>query len=153
VAVVAENSWSARQGSQALALTFDDGSNANYSSAAEEQDLMQRAAVTPEKNELVAYYVVPFLSHAPMEPMNCVVDVRADRCEVWVPSQNPMQAKQMVTNPTRLSEDAITLHVPLIGGGFGRRLATQKRTLSGKPASTGATISLAVRVTIRIRQI
>jgi isoquinoline 1-oxidoreductase beta subunit len=123
VAVVADNSWSAIQGRQALALSFDDGDNANYSSAAEEQQLLQDATVTPGKNDLIAYYVMPFLSHSPMEPMNCVVDVRADRCEVWVPSQNPMQAKQMVMGATRLPEEAITLHVPLIGGGFGRRLS------------------------------
>ena len=123
VAVVAENSWSAIQGRQALTLTFDNGKNADYSSTAEEQQLLKDATVTPDKNDLVAYYVMPFLSHSPMEPMNCVADAQADHCEVWVPSQNPMQAKQMVSMPTRLPDKAITLHVPLIGGGFGRRLS------------------------------
>ncbi len=123
VAVVADNTWSALQGRKALALTFDDGPNADYGSAADEQSLMQKAAFTPGQNALVAYYVMPFLSHAPMEPMNCVVDARADRCEVWIPSQNPMAVKQAVANVTRLTGDAITVHVPLIGGGFGRRLS------------------------------
>ena len=123
VAVVADNSWSAVQGRQALTLTFDNGDNADYSSTAEEEQLLQNAAVTPGEDELVAYYVVPFLSHSPMEPMNCVADARSDHCEVWVPSQNPMEAKQMLSMPTRLSGDAITLHVPLLGGGFGRRLS------------------------------
>ncbi len=122
VAVVAENTWSALQGRQALVITFEDGPNANYNSVTEEQNLMQRATVSPDPNELVAYYVVPFLSHAPMEPMNCVADVRADRCEVWAPTQNPQNVKQRVTNQTRLPAKAVAVHVPLLGGGFGRRL-------------------------------
>ena len=123
VAIVADNSWSALQGRKALKATFDDGINANYSSAVDEQGLLKVATVTPDKNQLVAYYVMPFLSHAPMEPMNCVVDVRANRCEVWVPSQNPMAVKHMVESLTRLPEKAITVHVPLLGGGFGRRIS------------------------------
>jgi len=123
VAVVAENSWSAIRGRQALEITFDDTYGANYSSAADERNLMQKAAVVAGKNELVAYYVIPFLSHAPMEPMNCVADVRNDRCEVWLPSQNPMLAKQVVANALRMSGTAVDLHVTLVGGGFGRRLA------------------------------
>jgi isoquinoline 1-oxidoreductase beta subunit len=122
VAVVAENTWSALQGRQALSPTFDDGSNAAYSSAADELDLMQRAAVTPAGNPLVAYYTVPYLSHAPMEPMNCVADARADRCEVWVASQNPQEVQQDVMRETGLPAEAVLVHVPLIGGGFGRRL-------------------------------
>jgi isoquinoline 1-oxidoreductase beta subunit len=67
---------------------------------------------------------MPYLAHATMEPMNCVADVKPDRCEVWAPTQNPQQAKQRARSITGLSDEAVTVHVPLIGGGFGRRLQT-----------------------------
>jgi isoquinoline 1-oxidoreductase beta subunit len=51
-----------------------------------------------------------------------VADVRADSCEVWAPTQDPQQAKQRAVSITRLPRDAVQVHVPLIGGGFGRRL-------------------------------
>jgi isoquinoline 1-oxidoreductase beta subunit len=73
--------------------------------------------------ELVAYYVMPFFSHAPMEPMNCVADARSDRCEVWIPTQNPQEVRQALVRESGLPREAVTVHVPLIGGGFGRRLA------------------------------
>jgi isoquinoline 1-oxidoreductase beta subunit len=119
VAVVAGNTWSALQGRNALNLTYDDGPNADYDSAAEEAKLMENAAVEAGPDELVAYYVVPFLSHAPMEPMNCVADARADACEVWVSTQDPRDFK---TGASAAFKGDVTLHVPLLGGGFGRRL-------------------------------
>jgi isoquinoline 1-oxidoreductase beta subunit len=122
VAVVADNTWSALQGRQALVIDYHDGSNADYSSAADEQSLMGRATAPPGDNELVAYYVVPYLSHSPMEPMNCVADAGADRCVVWAPTQNPQELKQGISQALHLPLEAVTVHVPLIGGGFGRRL-------------------------------
>jgi isoquinoline 1-oxidoreductase beta subunit len=56
--------------------------------------------------------------------MNCTADVRAERCEVWAPTQNPQDALQVARSLTGLPNEAITVHVPLIGGGFGRRLST-----------------------------
>ena len=119
VAVVAENTWSALQGRNALDLTYDDGPNADYDSAAEEAKLMGDAAVEAGPDELVAYYTVPFLSHAPMEPMNCVADARADACEVWVSTQDP---KDFKSRASAAFKGDVTVHVPLLGGGFGRRL-------------------------------
>jgi isoquinoline 1-oxidoreductase beta subunit len=119
VAVVAENTWSALQGRDALNLTYDDGPNAGYDSAAEEAELIGKAAVEAGPDELVANYTVPFLSHAPMEPMNCVADARADACEVWVSTQHP---KGFKTAASAAFKGDVTVHVPLLGGGFGRRL-------------------------------
>jgi isoquinoline 1-oxidoreductase beta subunit len=119
VAVVAENTWSALQGRNALNLTYDDGLNADYDSAAEEAELMGKASVEAGPDELVACYTVPFLSHAPMEPMNCVADARADACEVWVSTQDPRDFKM---GASAAFKGDVTLHVPLLGGGFGRRL-------------------------------
>jgi isoquinoline 1-oxidoreductase beta subunit len=120
VAVVGDTTWSAMQGRQALTVTYEDGPTADYSSHREEQLMLQTAFVKPGARELVQYYVVPFLSHAPMEPMNCVADVRADRCDVWVSSQDPPTFKDSAEEAAGTS--ITNLHVPLIGGGFGRRL-------------------------------
>jgi len=127
VAVVADNTWAAIQGRAALKVTWQEGQYADWSSASIRQRLVENA---PQPGEaaagggaaLDAAYDIPYLAHATMEPMNCVVYVRADSCEIWAPTQNPQEAKRRARSITRLPEEAITVHVPLIGGGFGRRL-------------------------------
>lgn len=122
VAVVADSTWSAMMGRQALELTTDSGSAEGFDSRDEEDRLRASLDSEPEPGELIAYYVVPFYSHAPMEPMNCLADVRSDRCEVWVPTQDPQSVKYSVISQTGLLDDQVVVHVPILGGGFGRRL-------------------------------
>ncbi len=69
-----------------------------------------------------AQYEVPFLSHATMEPMNCTADVRANRCELWAPTQVQSQSQQAAAKLTGLPPDAVRINTPPLGGGFGRRL-------------------------------
>jgi isoquinoline 1-oxidoreductase beta subunit len=69
-----------------------------------------------------ATYELPFLSHTPMEPMNCLADVRADRCEIWGPMQNPDALRALVADVTGLNPASVTVHMTRSGGGFGRRL-------------------------------
>jgi isoquinoline 1-oxidoreductase beta subunit len=71
---------------------------------------------------LEAIYEVPFFAHAPPEPMNCIADVRADHCEVWAPTQNPGQALSRISFIAGLPKEKIQIHIPRVGGGFGRRL-------------------------------
>ncbi len=125
VAVVADDTWTAIRGRQALTIDWDDGSLAEASSEDERQQRVkkaQEAAASADAKEVTAIYEMPFLAHAPMEPLNCTADVRADRCTVWAPTQDPQAAKSRVIAITRLSGEAVTVHIPLIGGGFGRRL-------------------------------
>jgi isoquinoline 1-oxidoreductase beta subunit len=127
IAVVADSTWAAIQGRRALEITWDEGEHADLSSAAIRQPLVDRApkpgdAAASDATKLDAAYDIPYLAHATMEPMNCVADVRADSCEVWAPTQDPQAAKQRAVAITRLGRDAVQVHVPLIGGGFGRRL-------------------------------
>jgi isoquinoline 1-oxidoreductase beta subunit len=129
VAVVADSTWAAFQGREALETTWDAGRYADLSSVNIRQGLVQMAPQVGEKSSadgtaLDAAYDIPYLAHATMEPMNCVADVRSDSCEVWAPTQNPQQAKQRARSICQLPEDAVTVHVTLIGGGFGRRLET-----------------------------
>ncbi len=125
VAVVAESTWSALQGRQALKFTTGASPIADYDSNSDAQELLSAATTPPDANELVAYYTLPYLGHAPMEPNNCVADFRSDRCEVWAPTQSPQNLKSNVINATGLPGDAVTVHIPLVGGAFGRRIYEQ----------------------------
>jgi isoquinoline 1-oxidoreductase beta subunit len=120
IAVVAENSWSAIQGRNALKVTWNEGRNSKLSS--EEFVASGIAYLTksskPEANVLEATYVTPYEAHATMEPMNCTAYVHDGICEVWAPTQNPQQ----VQNRAGLGQEKVIVNVPLIGGGFGRRL-------------------------------
>jgi isoquinoline 1-oxidoreductase beta subunit len=127
IAVVADNTWAAIQGRAVLDITWQEGEYATWDSASIRQLLTKNApqpgqAASDGGAALDAAYDIPYLAHATMEPMTCVADVRADHCEVWAPTQNPQEAKRRTRSLTRLPEEAIIVHVPPIGGGFGRRL-------------------------------
>jgi isoquinoline 1-oxidoreductase beta subunit len=128
VAVVAENTWAALKGREALDISWDEGENADLSSSGI-RDTLAKLAPPPDQaasggdtTALDAVYDIPYLAHATMEPMTCVANVGSDTCEIWAPTQNPQQSKQRAQSITGLGADAVTLHVPLVGGGFGRRL-------------------------------
>jgi isoquinoline 1-oxidoreductase subunit beta len=69
-----------------------------------------------------AQYSAPYLAHATMEPMNCTARVDAQGVEIWAPTQVPQMARRIAAQVAGVSEDKVTLHVTLLGGGFGRRL-------------------------------
>lgn len=136
-AVVADNMGAARKGIAALALRWDDGPNAGLSTAAIVAD-MARASQQPgakvrlendpetalrgASRVLDATYELPFLAHAPMEPMNCTVHVRADGCDVWCGTQIIGAAQAVAARAAGLPIERVTVHNFLLGGGFGRRL-------------------------------
>ncbi|RFU45465.1 molybdopterin cofactor-binding domain-containing protein [Paraburkholderia sp. DHOC27] len=139
VAVVGTNTWSAKRGASALDVQWNEGSGANVSTEMIVDDLRKastrpgvvarkdgdvRAAFANAHKRLDVVYQQPFLSHAPMEPVNCTVHVSADRCEIWVGTQVPARAADTVARITGLPLDRITVHNHLLGGGFGRRLDT-----------------------------
>ena len=104
VAVVADTWWQAKTALDALPIAWDEGPNAKVSSAtiadmlkagldADEafvanQNGDVKAAIAGAAKKVEAVYAYPFLNHAPMEPMNATARYTADRCEVWVPTQN-----------------------------------------------------------------
>jgi isoquinoline 1-oxidoreductase beta subunit len=71
---------------------------------------------------LEAWYRAPYLAHLAMEPMNCTARVGGGRVEVWVPTQVPGMARDIAARVAGVPADQVTLHVTLLGGGFGRRL-------------------------------
>ncbi|HEU0291543.1 MAG TPA: molybdopterin cofactor-binding domain-containing protein [Anaerolineales bacterium] len=124
IAVVAENSWAAIQGRNALQITWEEGRNATLDS-----EKMVAAAIgylekSTKSNILDAYYEIPYEAHATMEPMNCTAHFHDDICEVWAPTQNPQEVQRAVARASGLEQKQVVVHVPLIGGGFGRRLQT-----------------------------
>jgi isoquinoline 1-oxidoreductase beta subunit len=149
VAVLADHTGAAKKGLEAAAITWDDGPNGKVSTAdivkQLEQDSKKLGVVARDDGNAVkalvgatqridAIYQVPFLAHAAMEPMNCTVHVRADRCDIWVGTQAPTITRSMVAQLTGLPEDAVTIHNHLIGGGFGRRLEADGTVLAVKIA-------------------
>ena len=136
VAVVADNSWSAMEGRRALQVQFDEGPNANVSSASIRKTFMDMAekpgavartqgdaagALANAAKKIEAVYEVPYLSHAPMEPMNCAADVRVDGCDVWTSTQIQTSAHGTAVKITGLPPKQVKIHTLYLGGGFGRR--------------------------------
>jgi isoquinoline 1-oxidoreductase beta subunit len=69
-----------------------------------------------------AWYRAPYLAHATMEPMNCTAQVKNGQVEIWAPTQVPQMARAIAARVAGVSTDKVTVHVTLLGGGFGRRL-------------------------------
>jgi len=124
IAVIGENSWAVIQGRNALEVTWDEGQQADLNS----DDLRARAVDSLPRpgssggGSIDALYTMPYEAHATMEPMNCTAYVHDDICEIWAPTQNPQEVRRMVSRMAGISQKNITVHVPLLGGGFGRRL-------------------------------
>jgi isoquinoline 1-oxidoreductase subunit beta len=136
VAVLADNTWNAMEGRKALQIQWNEGPNAAQTSAKIRQTFMDLAekpgavarkvgdadaALNAAAKKLEAVYEAPFLSHSPMEPMNCTADVRPDGCDVWVGTQIQTAAQQTAAAITKLPREKITIHTMFLGGGFGRR--------------------------------
>ena len=138
VAVLARDTWSARQGADKLQVTWDEGPNANLDSGAlmaafqaaaagegkgirNDGDAAKALAAAPRRIE--ARYHAPYLAHATLEPQNATARVTPSRCEVWAPTQGPGAAKEIARQITGLGSDEIVVHTTLVGGGFGRRIA------------------------------
>jgi isoquinoline 1-oxidoreductase beta subunit len=137
VAVIADHTWAAIKGRSALRIEWEPGPNASFDSdvhaAALEQATSQpgisirrdgagRDAFAGAVREMEAVYRYPFAAHASVEPVNCTAVVRGDRCEVWTPTQLPDAARVFGARVLEIPPENITVHVTLLGGGFGRRL-------------------------------
>lgn len=124
VVVVAENTWAAIKGREALEITWDEGDNADLNSAAIRDSLAEKAPQpgSAAEGEIEAIYQMPYEAHMTMEPMNCTAHVHDGICEVWAPTQNPQSVKRAVQSAVKMGSEAVTVNVTLMGGGFGRRL-------------------------------
>ena len=156
IAVVARNTWAAIQGRKALKIGWDDGPNADYDSAAFKATLEEAArkpgpvvrndgdvaaGMAGAARRLDAEYYIPHLSHAPMEPPAATVRIAQGKCEVWGCFQSPQATRDLVAKRLGLSAADVTVHVTLLGGGFGRKskpdyaveAAVVSKAMEGKP--------------------
>lgn len=137
IAVVADNTWAAMKGREALKVEWNAGPNRDFDSnsftgtleSAFSQDgyPIRREGDTVQQlrnsdRTLQAIYHYPFEAHAPVEVMNCTADVRENSCEVWVSTQTPETAQENIMKMLNLPAERIKVHTTLVGGGFGRRL-------------------------------
>ncbi|MHC4836993.1 MAG: xanthine dehydrogenase family protein molybdopterin-binding subunit [Planctomycetota bacterium] len=138
VAVVARDTWSAIRGRRALKVKWRPGPNAGHDSESFERALVETArrpgtlrrrrgdadaALARAARRVEAEYHVPHLAHAPMEPPAATARWSADgkRVEVWGCIQAPQSARRAVATACGVDEDAVTIHVTWLGGGFGRK--------------------------------
>ena len=137
VAVVADTWWEAKTAIDALPIVWDEGANAKVSSATIAEMLKAgldadqafvanqngdvKAAIAGAVKKVEAVYAYPFQNHAPMEPMNATARYTADRCEVWVPTQNGEAAFAATLAAAGLPADKCEVYKINLGGGFGRR--------------------------------
>jgi isoquinoline 1-oxidoreductase beta subunit len=144
IAVVAENTWAAIQGRNALQVNWNGGENADLSSAGFRDGAIKYLTKSKAKpNTLEALYEIPYEAHATMEPMNCTAYVHDGICEVWAPTQSPQDVQRAAASIAKLSPDKVIVNVPLIGGGFGRRLQTDY-------AEEAVRVSMAVNVPVQV---
>ena len=136
VAVIADGYWNAKKGRDALDVKWDDGPNAQLSSASISQLLRDQAAkpgaqarhdgdpdgaLAGAASKVEAAYELPLLAHATMEPMNCTAHVRADGVDVWAPTQFQTGVQGLAAKIGGVPPEKVQVHTTYLGGGFGRR--------------------------------
>jgi len=154
VAVVATSFWAARKGREALRVSWDEsraekrGSDDLFAA----YRVLARSPGRPARREgdvaralrgatkiFEAVYEFPYLAHAPMEPLDAVVRVGADGCDLWAGSQIPTIDQQVVAGIVGLPPAKVRVHTMLAGGSFGRR-ATPNGDVAGEAASVAKAI-------------
>ncbi|WP_411820063.1 molybdopterin cofactor-binding domain-containing protein [Hyphococcus formosus] len=136
IAVVAENTWAAIQGRNALSIKWSDGDNSDYDSAEYRKEL-EAAVATPQKiirnkgdvdaafknaaQIVTADYYVPHLAHAQMEPPAALAQFTDGKVEVWTSTQNPQKARLDLADIMGIDYSDVRVNNALLGGGFGRK--------------------------------
>lgn len=139
VAVLAESTWAALRGRNALNVRWRPGRFANLDSqtldarASDLLDKPENAAVIRNDGDVTtidgeaartieARYRLPLLAHVSMEPLACLVHLTSNRIRIQAATQNPQAALAMVARMTGLAPERIDIRMPRMGGGYGRRL-------------------------------
>lgn len=136
IAVIANGFWAAKLGREKLEIKWDDGANANLSTTAMREQFAKLAqtpglvakkigdagkALASAAKTITAEFEVPYLAHATMEPLNCVVDLRSDSCEIWTGTQFQTGDAAAAAAAAGLKPAQVKIHTTFLGGGFGRR--------------------------------
>lgn len=156
IAVVAKDTWIAIKARKALEIEWDDGANGAYDSRAYRAQMEESArkpgtvlrqvgdvdaALAGASRKLEAEYYLPHIAHATMEPPAAAARIANGRCEVWAPTQAPQVTRQDISRRLGIPFENVTVHVTLLGGGFGRKskpdfaleAALLSREVGGRP--------------------
>ena len=140
VAVVAKGFWAAKQGRDALKVEWDDSKAEKRSSdaiMAEYRQLAEQPGMSARKDgdatkalagavkKISASYAFPYLAHAPMEPLDAVVKLTADSCEIWAGDQFQTVDQANAAHTAGLDPQQVKIYTLYAGGSFGRRANTQ----------------------------
>jgi isoquinoline 1-oxidoreductase beta subunit len=136
IAVLGDDFWCAKQGRDALQIEWDESQAFNLSSnqileqyreLAKQPGLVARdegdseAAMARAAKVIEAEYSVPFLAHAALEPMDCVVRIDASGCEIWNGEQMNTGDQMAVAGELGLPPEQVRINMLYAGGSFGRR--------------------------------
>jgi isoquinoline 1-oxidoreductase subunit beta len=140
VAVIADSFWQAKSARDALRVEWDEGDMGRFSTAETMRNFREQAKSTGTSvrkdgdaeaglanaaKKIEAVYEVPYLSHLMMEPLNCVVDLRGDSCEIWAGTQFQTIDRANAAKVAGLPNEKVQIHTTFLGGGFGRRANPQ----------------------------
>ena len=160
VAVASDNFWSAQKGRDALEIDWDKGPLATLSTSGMREQYMNLAktpgsvarkegnsesALSKATKQLKGDYEVPYLAHACMEPLNCLVDLRAESCEIWTGTQSQTMDRNTAASVVGLKPEQVKIHTTFLGGGFGRR-ANPHSDFVAEAASVAKAVKKPVRV-------
>src|ERR1700731_25702 len=155
VAVLADSTWAAMQGRKKLKVEWEESAHKVFNSGPYRKEL-EETARKPGKvirevgnvdegfakggKVIEAEYYAPLLAHASMEPPAALAVYREGKVEAWAPTQNPQGARDAIAEAVGVKKEDVTVHVTLLGGGFGRKsfpdFAVEAAVLSkrtGKP--------------------
>jgi isoquinoline 1-oxidoreductase subunit beta len=136
IAVIADNTWAAFQGRKKLNISWDNGPNEAYNSAAYKNELRETthkpckvarsigdvdSVFAKDGKSFEADYYVPLLAHAAMEPLVALAEFKDGKVTAWAPTQNPQAVQDIVAKELGISPSDVICHVTLLGGGFGRK--------------------------------
>jgi isoquinoline 1-oxidoreductase beta subunit len=136
IAVVADNTWAAFQGRKKLNISWDNGANETYDSEQYKSELRETshspcrvvrnvgdadAVFAKGGKSHEADYYVPLLAHAAMEPLVALAEFKDGKATLWVPTQNPQAAQDIVSKELGIPKEDVICNVTLLGGGFGRK--------------------------------
>lgn len=136
IAVLAKDSWTANRGRQALKIVWDDSAAekrsskkilADYKAMAAKEGIPaavkgdSKAAMGTAVKHVEAEYSFPYLAHAPMEPLNAVIELTPEGAEIWAGSQFQTVEQATVAGVLGLKPEQVKIHTQWAGGSFGRR--------------------------------
>ncbi len=162
VAVVADSYWQAQQALNTIEVDWSESESpikttedqfAAFAAALDTGGESVAAkgdaagAFANAATKLEAEYKVPYLAHAPMEPLNCTAWYRGTddgpQCDIWTSTQVPLMARSAVAGTIGLDDESVIIHHPYLGGAFGRRLGAEYVAMAARLAkATGYPVKM-----------